>query len=380
MRSWPCGARTRAKRPTGPRCRFPTTRRTCAPTNLTAQVVEGGVALSWDAPAEETDSVTAYRILRAVGEGELTVLEEDTGGAGTSYTDATATEAGATYTYQVKALRDGQLSLASNRAQAEIPAGPLAPTNLTARVAEGGVSLSWDAPAEDAGSVTGYSILRAVGEGDLTVLEQDTGNATNSYTDTSATEAGATYAYRVKALRDGELSLASNRAEAEIPAGPLAPTNLIARVVEGGVALTWDAPAEDAGSVTGYSILRGVGEGELTVLEQDTGNATVAYTDSGASEKGTTYAYRVKALRGEATEPGVQPGRGSDSPRPGGPGPQRPHRRVDRRRYFPGLGCTGGQRRIGDRLPGVLGSDRQRRQQVRQPVSAGHRRHGDDLG
>ena len=42
-----------------------------------------------------------------------------------------------------------------------------------------------------------------------------------------------------------------------------------------------------------------MGDGEETVLAADTGSADTAYTDAAATEKGTTYSYRVKALRGE---------------------------------------------------------------------------------
>ena len=131
------------------------------------------------------------------------------------------------------------------------------------------MSLTWDAPAEEADSVTGYKILRAQGEAELTVLMEDTGNATKAYTDSSATEKGTTYSYAVKALRDEKLSQASDRAEAQIPHDPadLAPTNLTAQVVEGGVSLTWDAPAAKADSVNGYRVYRywtQAGEGGIT--------------------------------------------------------------------------------------------------------------------
>ena len=281
-----------------------------APTNLTAALVDGdGVSLNWDAPAEKTDSITGYAILRAVGEAELTVLVADTSSTATSYTDATATEKGSTYAYRVKALRDGEESQASNRAEAQIPHDPadLAPTNLTAALVDDGVSLSWEPPAEETDSITGYTILRAVGGEELSVLVADTDSTATAYTDTTATEKGATYAYEVKALRDGEESQASNRAEVKVPHDPadLAPTNLTAQLVDdGGVSLTWDAPVEETASVTGYAILRAVGDGALTTLVADTSGTATAYTDTTATEKGTTYFYQVKALRGEEQSEG----------------------------------------------------------------------------
>ena len=279
-----------------------------APSGLTAQLVDdGGVSLAWDAPAEQTDSITGYAILRAVGEAELTVLVADTSSTATSYTDATATEKGSTYAYTVKALRNGEESQASNRAQAQIPHDPadLAPSGLTAALVDGGVSLSWEPPAEETASVSGYRVYRdwaQAGEGGITHLHSallDTGSTTTSYTDTTPTKAGVTYSYRVMALRGEEQSQASNTAVVQVPHDPadLAPTGLTAALVDGGVSLNWDAPAEETGSITGYAILRAVGEAELSVLVADTSSTATAYTDTTATEAGATYAYQVKALR-----------------------------------------------------------------------------------
>ena len=290
-----------------------------APTGLTAALAEGGgVGLSWDAPAEDADSVTGYEILRAVGEGDMATLAADTGSTATAYTDATATEAGETYAYQVKAIRGEDRSQASGQTQVQVPHDPvdLAPSNLTALIvtrsvvgeedSTTSVVLIWTAPAEDADSVTGYEVLRAVGEGEPATLAADTGSTTNTYTDATATEAGETYAYEVKAIRGEERSQASGQAQVQLPHDPvdLAPSNLTAEKVDGGINLSWTAPAEDAASVTGYEILRAVGEGELASLAADTGSTATAYTDATATDAEETYAYRVKAIRGQARSQG----------------------------------------------------------------------------
>ena len=275
-----------------------------APSGLTATLVEGGgVTLTWTAPAEDSGSVSGYEILRAVGEGALTNLVADTGNTDTTYSDATATEAGETYAYQVKAIRGEERSQASGQAQVQLPHDPvdLAPTGLTATLADGGgATLTWTAPAEDADSVTGYEILRAVGGGAFTTLVSDSGNTATAYSDATATEAGETYAYQVKAIRGEDRSQASGQAQVQLPhdAVDLAPTGLVATLVEGGgYTLSWTAPAEEADSVTGYEILRAVGEGELTTLVADTANTDTTYTDATASQVGTSYAYGVVALR-----------------------------------------------------------------------------------
>ena len=87
---------------------------------------------------------------------------------------------------------------------------PGSPSGLSAAIVDGVVELSWDAPAEDAASVTGYHVLRrrpgvdAVGA--FHMVADDTATTDTSFADVCARDAGASYTYRVKAWRDGELS------------------------------------------------------------------------------------------------------------------------------------------------------------------------------
>ena len=161
-----------------------------APSGLEVSLVENRVTLTWDAPTSDAASVTGYEVLRRRpndGEAALTTLVADTGNAETGYTDDSANEPGVRYTYRVKALRDGEQSKVSNYDRIDLPedyaqdtpepapepeeepsAEALAPSGLTAAVEDSGVALSWTAPAEDAASVTGYEVLRAQGEAELT--------------------------------------------------------------------------------------------------------------------------------------------------------------------------------------------------------------------
>ena len=86
----------------------------------------------------------------------------------------------------------------------------LAPSNLKARGSGEKVTLTWDAPAEDAGSVTGYEVLRAQGSAELATLEADTGNTDTTHTDSGVTGDLDGYRYQVKALRGGDASQGSN--------------------------------------------------------------------------------------------------------------------------------------------------------------------------
>ena len=291
------------------------------PTGLTVSLVQNKVTLSWAAPAEDAESVDGYKILRRrpfEGESTLATLVADTESTATAYTDATANEAGVRYVYRVKALRGDEVSLWSNFDRIDLPADyvpdptptpepeaasdDLAPTGLSAALVDGGgVALSWVAPAEDADSVTGYEVLRATGEGEITTLVDDTGSTATAYSDATATVAGETYTYEVKAIRGEDRSQASGEAEVQVPHDPvdLAPSNLTAEKVDGGVNLAWSAPAEDADSVTGYEVLRATGGGELTTLVADTASTATAYSDATATDSEETYAYEVKAIRGE---------------------------------------------------------------------------------
>ena len=277
-----------------------------APANLAAELTGGQVVLSWDAPAEDAGSVTGYEILRGEGEDDPTTLAADTGSADTTYTDATATTASVRYAYSVKAIRDGERSQASGEAVVQLP--PAVPTGVLSAAAHDWVMLNWNDPQDSA--ITGYRILRADvaggAPGEFAAVAEDTGSADTGYTDTTV-EAETSYVYRVHAIGPGGLSgpspdLAVNTPPAPVvvvvtPADPQAPSNLAAELADGQVVLSWDAPAQDAGTVTGYEVLRAEGQGELSTLAADTGNAGTTYTDATVASAGASYTYRVKAIR-----------------------------------------------------------------------------------
>ena len=279
-----------------------------APANLAAALTDGQVVLSWDAPAEAAGSVTGYEILRGEGADEPATLTADTGSAATTYTDATATTASADYAYSVKAIRDGERSQASGEAVVQLP--PAVPTEVRSAAAHDYVLLSWYDPQDSA--ITGYRIRRADvvdgAQGEFATTIADTGSADTGYTDTTV-EAERSYVYRVQAIGPGGLSgpsadLTVNTAPAPVAvvvttADPQAPSSLVAELADGQVVLSWDPPAEDADTVTGYEILRAEGQGELSTLVSDTGNTATTYTDATVASSGASYAYRVKAIRDE---------------------------------------------------------------------------------
>ena len=297
--------------------------------NLRAEVLPGGgIVLSWDAPAEDAGSITGYEILRRrPNRGENTLLSYvgDTRSNATTYTDLDAREPGEQYVYRVVALRGSSRSGRSNFARLVMPElvpvepepADLAPSNLAVRVAADGAALSWDAPAADAATVTGYRVLRSVGASALTILAADTGSDDTTYTDASTTTPGETYAYMVEALRGAEASQGSNTVSVSAPQAPAvpkstastrtaatAPSNLTASFRSGTTTLGWNAPAEESGTVTGYQILRGVAGTPLSIIKRSTGSTSTSFGDAWASRPGMTYTYQVKAVRGEELSDG----------------------------------------------------------------------------
>ena len=279
--------------------------RPAIPTGLSTEAVaHDTVTLTWDDPQD--DSVTGYAVMRwtlGYNSSGIVTIAPDTGTADTSYTDETV-EPETEYIYNIKAINAQGESEKSEPLRVKTPAAPdpadLAPANLTVGLVDGQVVLGWDTPVLDAASVTGYEVLRGRGWDDPVTLVADTGNTATTHTDASADAPGESYAYGVKAIRDGERSQASDAALIQLPdPPPSAPSGLAAYYGSGGVSLVWNTPTEDAGSVTGYEILRAQGGGALTTLMADTGDAVTDYTDTDAAGASERYAYRVRAIRGE---------------------------------------------------------------------------------
>jgi len=255
-----------------------------APRNLQAEVNNGDVTLSWDAPLSDGGvAITQYEIsYRANTDSEWTLLY----GTGTSATLPGFTTSG-TYEFVVAAQNSAGWSPYSNLATVVIDA-PTAPRNLQAEVNNGDVTLSWDAPLSDGGvAITQYEIsYRANTDSEWTLLYG---------TGTSATLPGfttsGTYEFVVAAQNSAGWSPYSNLATVVIDA-PTAPRNLQAEVNNGDVTLSWDAPLSDGGvAITQYEIsYRANTDSEWTLLYGTGTSATLpGFTN------GVTYQFAVSA-------------------------------------------------------------------------------------
>ena len=281
-----------------------------APSNLSAESTAGGVQLTWEAPAADAASVTGYRIIRThIGaNGGADVTDEiETGSTDLSYLDAAANIEGATYTYQVTALREGVASEATSAITVTYLWVSLAPTNLRATITADGVLLEWDAPAVSVTSVITYDVTRTGTDasGSYLRMQADIGSTRLLFLDRTVLRVGPD-TYLVQAVRRTGSSAASNEVTVFYQTESLAPSNLRAASTAGGVQLEWDAPAADAASVTGYRITRthiGANGGADVTTEIETDSTDPSYLDAAANVESAAYTYQITAVRrGVASE------------------------------------------------------------------------------
>lgn len=261
-----------------------------APSNLSALVGVGEVALSWAAPSGDGGhTLLGYNIYRGTDPLDLTLLS--TVDTSTSYQDSTTVN-GTTYHFAVAARNDLGEGPRSAFASATPTGAPPAPAGLAGQASNGNASLTWQAPASDGGSpLTGYAVYRSLGGGPL-VLVASLGTSV-SFEDSNLSN-GVGYTYRVAAVnaygegpRSGALSVT--------PVGPPEAPTLLGLASSGdSLTITWEAPASDGGRpVTGYTLYRRAGSGSMEPI--GTVGVVTTYTDAGLTY-GQTYYYQVTAV------------------------------------------------------------------------------------
>jgi len=281
-----------------------------APRNLEATARgQTVIELDWREPANEgASSIEGYRIeVSPNGETSWTNLVRDTGDEDTDYRH-TGLDPGTTRYYRVSAINDEGRGPVSNIANATTDSDrPSAPRGLTATAnGRDRIDLSWRAPSNTGGGITGYRIQVSTNEGDSwTDLVDDTESTGTTYRHTRLS-AGTTRHYRVAAISSGGAGDWSNVANATTEIGrPSAPLALSATAVgRERIRLAWSAPSDNGGaSITGYRIevSRNPTSGWILVTA-NTGSTTRNYTHTGLSP-GSRRFYRVAAINSEGTGP-----------------------------------------------------------------------------
>jgi hypothetical protein len=273
-----------------------------APTSLTATPVTTypRVILNWTAPAVTSGGLTGYTILYKPAGGTYSQLAT-VSGTTTTY-NADFLQSGVDFTFKVQARNafadaNTTTSADSNEASALAPGTATKPLSLTATPSTsvyGRIALNWSEPSDTAGGITGYNIFTVSGS-TYTEIGSTTGTGT-TFTANSLTSSQS-YNFAVKARNlysdsTGTLSEASDPVTAIAPGPPSAPRNLdaVADIDTAGViTLTWDAPTDVAGGLTGYNVFFSNGT-LITSLD-----ATTVTFDASGLTGGTTYYFYVRA-------------------------------------------------------------------------------------
>ena len=193
-----------------------------APANLTAAGSVGQVSLTWSASTDNV-AIQRYNVYRSTTAGFTpSAANRIAQPSGTSYTDTAL----ATGTYYYKALAEdlaGNLSAASNEANASVTADttpPTTPGGFTATGAAGQATLAWTASTDNTG-VARYNVYRSTSPGFVPAVGNRVAQPTTpGYTDSGLT--AATYYYRVTAEdASGNASVPTAQASAVVTNAPV---------------------------------------------------------------------------------------------------------------------------------------------------------------
>ena len=256
-----------------------------APTNLTAtsgnsQSGSSQIVLSWTAAAGAT-SYNVYQGTSAGGEGTSAIMG---GISGTSATISGGLLPATRYYFIVKAITGGNLSVASNEANAIT--APDITTGVVATGSSGQVGLSWSATT----GATSYNVYQGTspgGEGSTPAMTGVTGTSANVIGLSSNTH----YYFQIAAVNTGGAGRLSN--EVNALTAPAAPTGVTATGGASQVNLSWTASA----GATGYNIYQGTsagGEGTNPVMSNISGTS---YSVTGLLSN-TQYFFKVVAVGG----------------------------------------------------------------------------------
>jgi len=178
----------------------------------------GHVYLMWTAPVfDGSDPITAYQVYRGTSFDSLSLVGAT---MSLSFNDTTVQE-NTTYYYAITAENSigessysGRVIITTQATSTGLPSGGItvsdSPANVTTASLEGMITLNWDAPIENGGSVvTQYKVYRGTTATEFLLLGTTTGT---SFSDTTALP-GQEYYYvitAVNAVGESEYSLTVN--------------------------------------------------------------------------------------------------------------------------------------------------------------------------
>jgi fibronectin type 3 domain-containing protein len=230
-----------------------------APQNLTATGGEGNITLQWDPPLDVMGyPVENYTVHRMVEDGQMEEIH--VGDSTTSFIDETV-EYGVYYTYRVVAFNGQGMGPKSRKATARSVTVPDPPTNLTGKVSEDHILLSWRTPVFTGGlALEEYNLYRTV-EGDEEELLARVYPHLGSFADTDV-EDRTTYTYRLSATNEYGESRVNPTITLRMTGTPTPPLYLNHTYGDQYIALNWSEPEDDYDlPVARYYVYRSIGKG-----------------------------------------------------------------------------------------------------------------------
>ena len=256
-----------------------------APTVTGGNDAQGRPTLTWKA----VSGAAKYEVYRARSkDGTYTKYSTTTG---TAYTNSSYLTSGATYYYKVRALdANGNAGPYSAVVSVTCRLKLTAPSVTGGTDAQGRPTLKWNAVS----GAAKYEVYRARSmNGDYVKYSTVTGT---SYTNTSYLANGTTYYYKVRALgSDGSYGPYSTPVSVTYKAPFGAPLVTGRKDSQGRPALKWDK-VTDAAKYEVYRARSKDGTYSLMSTQSATG-----YTNTSYLANGTTYYYKVRALKANGT-------------------------------------------------------------------------------
>ncbi len=213
------------------------------------------------------------------------------------------------YYYQLRLIGPGGLRSPSSAVVIGIwksSDAPTPPQNVRATAVKGGVRLDWD--RDSLQFIEGYYVHRAEGYGmEFQQISPFLPATPASYLDTSAALRGdATYMYTIAAENTSHVqSVMSDTVYAtpNIPVAVNAPQNIVARVDQGRVYLTWKGQDESSSGLSGFRVYRREAGGAWRAVADTLQDAEQNFMLDTRTKPGGRYEYTVRAysIRGDSS-------------------------------------------------------------------------------
>ena len=255
------------------------------PSNLSATVSPGAISLAWQ---DNSPNETGFNVLRSTtGENGTFTTIATTAARVTAYDD-TGLDPKLQYCYKVQAIAQKRVIGTSNTACATpLPLEPLAASKVDAvLLSTGSVQITW---TDNSINEDGFRVERAGSDAGPWTTLVTTGPGVTSAQDASGIPNQERVCYRVVAFNKYGAAAPSNTA---CTAFPFAPTNLVAKAVDGQtIDLTW---TDNSAFEDGYEVQRCCQTGWIVVASLPA-NA-VSYRDAGLISN-AQYSYTVRAKK-----------------------------------------------------------------------------------